>query len=438
MIRRKPARAAAPAGLSLAMIARDEVQHLGRALASVAGLVDEAVVVDTGSRDGTDAMARRHGARVIAEAWTDNFSAARNRALAEARGPWVLVLDADEELVREDQAALRHALACPAAEVFDLPVLSRLPGGGVGRTALPRLFRKAPGVRYAGAIHEQLVHPGRAMPLAVRILHHGYDGDPAALQAKFARNLRILEAGLGAAPEDPVLRYHLAQTLLSRGRFVPALRHAEAAAELAEGQGAAGHPIKLMALNQLAILHLNLGNPAAAIAAGERAAALDPEYVDPLLALGRAYLLQGQPQAAREVLERFLRVARAARQGAGRPGLIQYRLGSDCLALSMLGQAHRGLGDPRAAEEALQAALEANPDHWPAWAHLSALRLDEGRPADGLEALQRGVRGARAAATTTGAAEGLYDRGEVEHLLQCQRRARAALVGPQVSVMSYE
>lgn len=435
MDKRKPMADTAPLGLSLAMIVRDEARHLARCLASVAGLVPEAVVVDTGSRDGSEAIARRHGARVIGFAWADDFAAARNRALAEARGPWILVLDADEELVREDHAALRRALQAPGAEVFDLPILSRLPGGGMGRAALPRLFRKVPGVRFDGAIHEQLIHPGRAATLAVRILHHGYAGDPAALQPKFDRNLRILEASVAAAPGDPVPRYHLAQTLLSRGRFVAALRHAEAAAELAEGRGTSAEPIRLMALNQQAILHLNLGNPAAAIAAGERARALDPEYVDPYLALGRAYLMQGQIEPAREVLQRFLALARAAREGAIRPGLILYRLGSDCLALGMLGQAHRALGDPQAAEAALQAALEGNPDHWPAWAHLGALRLESGRPEEALAALEQSVRGAKVAVAATGAAEGLYDRGELEHLVQCERRMRAALAGPQGRAM---
>lgn len=425
-----------PLGLSLAMIVRDEARHLARCLASVAGLVGEAVVVDTGSKDGTEAIARRHGARVIDFAWVDDFAAPRNRALGEACGAWILVLDADEELVREDHAALRQALRQPGAQVFDLPVLSRLPGGGMGRTALPRLFRKVPGVRYAGAIHEQLIHPGRAAALAVRILHHGYAGEPAALQAKFERNLRILEASVAAAPGDPVARYHLAQTLLSRGRFVAALRHAEAAADLAEGRGEAGEPIRLMALNQLAILHLNLGNPAAAIAAGERARAIDPQYVDPHLAVGRAYLVQGQPERAREILQRFLGLAREAREGAIRPGLILYRLGSDCLALGMLGQAYRALGDHPAAEAALQAAVGANPDHWPAWAHLSELRLESGRPDEAMTALGRSVRSAKAAAAATGAAEGLYDRGELEHLVQCERRMRAALASPRTAIMT--
>ncbi len=425
-------------GLSLAMIVRDEARHLARCLASVAGLVCEAVVADTGSQDGTEAIARRHGARVIGIAWTDDFAAARTRALAEARGPWILVLDADEELVREDHAALRHALRQPDAEVFDLPVLSHLPGGGMGRTALPRLFRKVPGLRYEGAIHEQLIHPGRGAALAVRILHHGYEGEPAALQAKFERNVRILESTVAAAPGDPVARYHLAQTLLSRGRFVAALRHAEAAADPAEERREAGESVRLMALNQLAILHLNLGNPAAAIAAGERARALDSEYVDPLLALGRAYLLQGQSEAAREVLQRFLALARAAREGAIRPGLIVYRLGSDCLAFGMLSQAHRALGDGQAAEAALQMAVAANPDYWPAWAHLSALRLEAGRPEEAMAALERSVQGAKAMLATTGAAEGLYDRGELGHLVQCERRIRAAVAGPGTAIMSYK
>ena len=79
--------------LSLCLIARDEADFLDRCLASVQGLVDEVVVVDTGSRDGTKTVARRHGARLFSHTWTGDFSEARNAAIESARGQSILVLD---------------------------------------------------------------------------------------------------------------------------------------------------------------------------------------------------------------------------------------------------------------------------------------------------------------------------------------------------------
>jgi glycosyltransferase involved in cell wall biosynthesis len=81
--------------LTVCMIVRDEAENLRRALASVAGVADEVVVVDTGSTDDSAAVAGQLGARVGHFRWCDDFAAARNAALAMARGAWVLSLDAD-------------------------------------------------------------------------------------------------------------------------------------------------------------------------------------------------------------------------------------------------------------------------------------------------------------------------------------------------------
>ena len=76
--------------ISLCMIVRDEAENLERCLRSVAGVVDELCVLDTGSTDGTIELARRLGARVSSAPWTQDFSAARNASVALASGDWIL------------------------------------------------------------------------------------------------------------------------------------------------------------------------------------------------------------------------------------------------------------------------------------------------------------------------------------------------------------
>src|SRR5205814_1610548 len=88
-----------PVKLSVAMIVRDEEQMLPGCLAELGRC--ERVIVDTGSRDRTREIAARSGARVFDFAWCDDFSAARNFALAQCTGDWVLVLDADERVSSE-------------------------------------------------------------------------------------------------------------------------------------------------------------------------------------------------------------------------------------------------------------------------------------------------------------------------------------------------
>jgi glycosyltransferase involved in cell wall biosynthesis len=90
--------------LSLSMIVRDEAERLERCLASVKGFVDEMVLVDTGSQDGTVALARGLGATVHEIPWPGDFAPARNTAMQWLRGDWVLVLDGDEQLRPEAMA----------------------------------------------------------------------------------------------------------------------------------------------------------------------------------------------------------------------------------------------------------------------------------------------------------------------------------------------
>ena len=85
--------------LSLCMIVRNEAELIETCLRHHQSLVDEMVVLDTGSSDGTPELARRPGARVDEIAWPDDFAIARNACLDRATGDWVLVLDPDERIL---------------------------------------------------------------------------------------------------------------------------------------------------------------------------------------------------------------------------------------------------------------------------------------------------------------------------------------------------
>ncbi len=95
------------ANLSLCMIVKNEEKHLARCLNSVQSIVDEIIVVDTGSSDRTKDIARVFGAKVHDFEWTNDFAEARNFSLSLASGRWILVLDADEVVSRLDLDRLR-------------------------------------------------------------------------------------------------------------------------------------------------------------------------------------------------------------------------------------------------------------------------------------------------------------------------------------------
>jgi glycosyltransferase involved in cell wall biosynthesis len=194
--------------VALVVIARNEERRIGRLLDSLRSKLEAMVVLDTGSDDATADQARMHGARVAHQAWTDDFSAARNAALDLASADWHLVLDADEWLI--DGGGFLEQLRHTPPD-FVGQILLEDDGATEGTTSGTTrnwLSRLLPGhVRYQGRIHEQPVHqlPVRRTPL--RVGHDGYSAE--ALDAKRGRNRRLLERALEEQPEDAYLMYQL-------------------------------------------------------------------------------------------------------------------------------------------------------------------------------------------------------------------------------------
>lgn len=193
--------------LALVMIVRNEARCIERCLRSARPLVDRMIVVDTGSDDDTVRRAEAMGAQVQRVAWTDDFSAARNAALAYSPAAWNLVLDGDEWLAEGSAGALQAALA-DGPFLGLLPVSSQFDLHGAVETDtlwIPRLLPR--GVRYQGRIHEQ---PASDLPrrrVQVPVLHDGYR--EAGLASKKGRNEALLLRALEEAPADPYLLYQL-------------------------------------------------------------------------------------------------------------------------------------------------------------------------------------------------------------------------------------
>lgn len=182
--------------LSACLIVKDEEANLPRCLASIRGLHDDLVVVDTGSTDATISIARDFGARVFEVPWRNDFAWARNVSLDHGLGQWLMPLDADDELVDTDIAETRARLASGDLDSDVLLGKNRLRyAGGREMTLLaPRLIRRASGFRYTHAVHEQLdTPPGTPAGVSnLTFLHHGYL-TREMLERKERRNLAIAE-----------------------------------------------------------------------------------------------------------------------------------------------------------------------------------------------------------------------------------------------------
>ncbi|MEI8040398.1 MAG: glycosyltransferase [Verrucomicrobiota bacterium] len=223
--------------LSVCLIVKNEERFLGRCLASIKGLAHQIVVVDTGSTDRTVEIAREHGAQVHAFAWCDDFSAARNAALEHATGDWVLMLDADEDLPTEQQAALRKLLRATEVIAWRLP-LQDVGSEAEGCNYVPRLFRNAPGVFYVGRVHEQVFASievrrqewGLETRLGDATLrHYGYTKELTLERDKVGRNLRLLEQAILEMPGETNLLMNYGLELTRSGRPAEGLAQYRAA-----------------------------------------------------------------------------------------------------------------------------------------------------------------------------------------------------------------
>jgi len=295
--------------VSAAMIVRNEARFLKQCLESLHQRVDEIIVVDTGSTDATMEIAAQAGARVLQQAWTEDFAAARNTALEAASSDWILSIDADERLSLPNGGVLGGYIDPDAIAAH----VRFRPKTGYTRYRETRLFRRDPRIRFAGRIHETPAPAIRGIAASegltiqftrVEIDHFGYDGDQSK---KHQRNLPLLESSVIAHPERVYYWHHLAETLLALGRKAEAEEAGEG------GLAAADHDASdkqsadaSMIIQLLARLRLERGeNPLALIDRG--LARLDQDHALWFLR-GRALLEAGEAQEALQTALRLRNV----------------------------------------------------------------------------------------------------------------------------------
>jgi glycosyltransferase involved in cell wall biosynthesis len=186
--------------ISACIITLNEERNLPRCLRSVAPIADEIVVVDSGSRDGTAEIARKFGARLVAQDWLGNTEQ-KNFAAEQATHSWVLNIDADEELCPELIAALARLKADPAADSPGAPEGYRVSRmvfylgkwirhGDWYPDRLVRLYRRDQARFTGGRVHGQVELPGPA-PLLPGHLHHFTYVDAADRTARCAKYAEI-------------------------------------------------------------------------------------------------------------------------------------------------------------------------------------------------------------------------------------------------------
>lgn len=198
--------------ISQCLIVKNEESNIERALSWGKDIMWEQIVVDTGSTDRTVELAKKAGARIFSFPWTDDFAAAKNFALEQARGNWIAFLDADEYLMPEDAKKLVRVLKGLPAGKFDgisTGCLNLDDEGNISSSAtLVRFFRNTPELRYRRRIHEQLEAKSRRelyigdLTKDISIFHTGYQRKVLDGEAKKGRNRRLILKELEDHPDS--------------------------------------------------------------------------------------------------------------------------------------------------------------------------------------------------------------------------------------------
>jgi tetratricopeptide (TPR) repeat protein len=253
--------------VSACLIVRNEEAYLAECLDSIAGLVDELIIVDTGSTDSTREIAARFGARVFEFPWVDSFAAARNQTLRHATGDWIFWLDADDRLDaanREEFQKLTTQLTFAAgAYVFKCRCLHE--EGSSSSTVVDhvRLFRNDPRLKWTYRVHEQILQSIRTigMPVSwspVTVTHVGYAVEGARVR-KLQRDMRLLQLEDQDHPNDPFTQFNLGCLLLESGQPAEALERLNQSLKTSHP----GDSIVRKVYAQIALCHRHLGHEAA-------------------------------------------------------------------------------------------------------------------------------------------------------------------------------
>jgi glycosyltransferase involved in cell wall biosynthesis len=398
----------APPTLSLCMIVKNEEEYLPQCLESVKSIVDEMVIVDTGSTDRTVEIAESFGAKVFHHPWNNDFAEARNVSLRRATCDWILVLDADEVIAKRDLPRIRPLLSNRNAWAYKLTLRNyeltsgirgnTLNSGGYeegrgfpayGAVDLIRLFRNRQDISFEGRVHELITlsalvqEEGLAVVrTGIPVHHYGkvMDREKVIRKAQIYREIgekKILDnpkdakalEDLGAQyielgnidNAEKVLKqaieidsnrcgawFNLGVVYAKRGQWIEALEPFVRAIEL--------NPKDADSRYNCGLVLEKIGQTDAAIEQHSEAIALNPDYISAHFSLGNLRWITGNREKAAEHYEKVVKLSPTH---AG--------------AHFNLGLYYEALGQIKEAIACFKKTLKHNPDHSGAKASLRRL-----------------------------------------------------------------
>ncbi len=223
--------------LSLCMIVKNEEDTLARCLESVKDIVDEMIIVDTGSTDATLKIAESYGARTFFYKWDNSFARARNFSLEKASKDWILIMDADDELKSEDKDKVINLITDSNSKLNayfgeTLSYSGDTPDSNIYSNLNIRFIKNGKGYKFTGGIHEQIVpgiedanKEGFLGIVDIKFYHYGYLKKTVDLKNKRKRNMEIIEQMLKENPNNCFMLYNMGVEYCAKGEYLEAINY---------------------------------------------------------------------------------------------------------------------------------------------------------------------------------------------------------------------
>lgn len=366
--------------ISACMIVRDEEDMIGRCLGSLAGVADEIIVVDTGSTDRTVEIASFFGAKIYHEKWRDDFSFHRNSSIKRAKGDWILIIDADEEI--ENREGIRKFVESCKADCLKFAIINKYKNGGETGLTSTRMFKRCLGLKYFGIVHNQLsTLPGlKYEQTHFNILHYGYDLSPEKQEIKKDRTKHLLELQIAENPENALALWNYATMFASKeDRFnvekAPLIAdHCERAMEITDPARQPHFLVYLQSMVLAGWTRLHLGEFRLAVDYAQRAIMLADLYLDALFLAAHAYQELKEYELSTDYFNSYLRAN--DKYDPSRTNVIMNYIDRKAESFNALGYNALKLGRMDEAFVNLYSSLKHNPDFTTAFEKLSKMNED--------------------------------------------------------------
>ncbi len=328
-------------GISLCMIVKNEAHRIQECLDAIKGLVDEMVVVDTGSTDQTIALAKQSGAKVFRFKWENDTASARNFGLRKAKYEWILVMDADEFIAESDFDKIRDNIQDKTFDGFvfkqrsytdnsdtenwrpnDFSYPKSNPYAGFFDLSVIRLFRNRPDIKYTDHAHELIEKSMKDRPkknIDIPIHHFGIADGRISSKEKDAHYLNLLLEDLKDDPESFKTNFLLGRQYYQTNQLDKSIFHLKKAVTL--------RPYDTGAYHNLGNALIKNGNHTLALEYLNQGVKTNPNYEELFYCMAIAYFYLERIDKAIESVTRFLQLNPQGVKGLNLKGYLYMRQG---------------------------------------------------------------------------------------------------------------